>query len=93
MNETEFCGFDMKWAFCTQEFGQSFRSLAYWNRYRKAYWDAKLKRNVKPELFPNGLVCPDCDQMLYDTMQVFPGTPSKMRVKCQHCKFKGERYE
>jgi hypothetical protein len=68
-------------------------SLEDWNRYRNAYWKAKLVRNFNPELFPNGLKCPECSGALYDTNQVFPGPPSKMRVKCQSCKYRGERLE
>ena len=81
-------------AFKLPELGHYRDSLDNWNRYRKAYWDAVLKRNTNPELFPNGLKCPDCLGNLYDTLQqmtVHP--PITLRVRCQNCKYRGERYE
>lgn len=95
MSETEFGGFDMKWAFHVKDVSQHrTHSLEWWNQYRKAYWDATLKRNHEPQHFPNGLHCPDCGGNLYDTMQQMTmHPPIELRVKCSNCKFKGIRYE
>lgn len=69
------------------------QSLREWNTAREAYWVACQRRIWHPEEFPNGLVCPRCDGGLYDTGHMTNTSPPKLRVKCQLCEFKGDRYE
>lgn len=70
------------------------KDLAHWNRERHQHWaDMRLKVQ-HPERFGNGFKCPLCVYgELYDTGGVVSQSPTVLRVKCQQCIFKGERYE
>jgi RNase P subunit RPR2 len=67
--------------------------LDRWNAYKKSLLDAQRDRLAHPEKYQNGLMCPKCDGTLYDTLQVMSQSPTMLRVKCQNCNFRGERYE
>jgi hypothetical protein len=71
------------------------KNLDQHNFERQRAWDEKLRRTQHPEEFGNGFACPLDGGILYDTGQVMPGTPSRVRVKCMNhdCTFKGERLE
>jgi hypothetical protein len=72
----------------------SLKSLGQWNAERKLYWDAVRERVQHPEFFSNGLKCPQCfNGNLYDTGNATSRAPVMLRVKCQSCDFKGERFE
>lgn len=65
------------------------------NIRRQQAWADKLRKVQHPEEFANGFACPKCGGLLYDTGRVFPGPPSRMRVKCMTstCNFMGEKIE
>lgn len=65
------------------------------NIRRTQVWNDKLRKVRHPEEFPNGFACPACGGLLYDTGQIFPGPPPRMRVKCMTttCNFRGEKIE
>ena len=64
-----------------------------WNEERRQYWADARQAAMEPSRFPNGLACPTCGGHLYDTGQVLTQSPTMMRVKCQNCSYKGERFE
>jgi Zn ribbon nucleic-acid-binding protein len=67
--------------------------LEEWNAARRQHWSDMRARVMHPELFPNGLKCPQCvTGYLYDTLQTLQVSPPVHRVKCISCAFKGERY-
>ena len=68
-------------------------SLADWNAVKQEAWDAKLLKARHPELFPNGIECPQDGGRLYDTHHVHPGPPDRIKVKCQTCSFIGWRLD
>jgi uncharacterized protein with PIN domain len=68
-------------------------SLDSWNAQRLEFWQDSKQRLLNPSLFPNGLTCPECRGSLYDTMQTVSISPVMLRVRCQRCNFKGERYD
>lgn len=71
----------------------SYTTLESWNTYRREYWEAAADRFQHPEKYINGLVCQKCGGYLYDTLQQTKSSPTMLRVKCQLCDFKGDRYE
>jgi hypothetical protein len=80
----------MNWRFAVVD---TKTNLNHWNARREAYWHDVRDRVSRPEAYTNGLLCPECGGMLYDTGQVESVSPTKLRVKCKACKFKGARYE
>jgi hypothetical protein len=68
-------------------------SLTDWNERRAREWHETRDRVQNPHRYSNGLGCPRCGGALYDTGQQVSVSPSILRVRCQRCFFKGERYE
>ncbi len=68
-------------------------TLREWNERRERELAEAREQLVDPARFPNGLTCDECGDNLYDTNQQLQGTPVRLVVKCQHCAYKGARYE
>lgn len=78
--------------------GSDLVDLDEWNKQRRKFWSDCRAFQSHPNLFANGILCPACAERghvghLYDTNQVLATNPPVLRVKCQNCDFKGERYE
>lgn len=74
--------------------GPELMGLAQWNVERSLYWEAVRERVQHPEMFCNGLKCPQCSHgNLYDRGPVTQGSPVMVLVKCKNCAYKGERFE
>lgn len=70
------------------------KSLVNWNTFRSERWECVRDRVNHPERYPNGFFCPSCEfGSLYDTGQMLRLNPNVLRVKCQKCNYRGERYE
>ena len=68
-------------------------NLADWNAKRKQYWEDVRRKVTHPEEYANGFDCPECGGHLYDNGRQVSVAPVILQVRCQQCKFKGERYE
>jgi hypothetical protein len=85
--------FDHSRSFRVQPESMHCATLDTWNDYRREYWEAVRDRLDNPQNYLNGLLCPRCGGRLYDTGVITCVAPKKVRVKCQDCKHKDERYE
>lgn len=75
--------------------GSDLIGLDEWNGQRRQYWSDCRAFSMHPNLFSNGISCPQCGGSLHDTTRVLSTAPTVLQVRCmnQTCGFKGERYE